>query len=505
MISLAGLTLIAGLTLMAGIILLNQSTISAKISNTTPKETNQSTSQPSQQKYTKQNKTKRQYRKVTSLLRRTPRKESGDVQMDFAIGRSFFINPWVIPPASTTARDGLGPLFNARTCQQCHQGGGRGRAPEAGEDMSRMLVRVSIPGKDKIKGSVPEPHYGSQFQFFGIQRGKNGLNSHTHDNTQPSAIGEARITTHYKTITGKYPDGQRYTLRQPSVQLHDLSYGPLAKDAMFSPRIGPSLSGMGLINEIKEADILALADPDDSNNDGISGRPNYVWSKEHKKNRLGRFGLKANMPTLKQQIADAFVNDIGITSTLFPDENCGPKQTACLKANHGRGPHTPHEISDELFDKVVTFVSHINVPQNYRAKKEGYDDHLKGKNDFLKIGCSTCHHPSFTTSAEARFDSFKSREISPYSDFLLHDMGKELADNRPDFEANGQEWRTAPLWGLAWRQDQGKFNNYLHDGRAKTIEEAILWHGGEAETAKQAFMQLPKERRETLIQFLKSL
>lgn len=452
----------------------------------------------------KNNKTTRKYRKVTSMLRLSPKNETGEVQMDFAIGRSFFVNPWVIPPASTNARDGLGPLYNARTCQQCHQGGGRGRAPEENELMKRMLVRLSIPGKNTKTGSVPEPNYGSQFQIFGIQRSVNGFSSEAGTSHQNKAIGEAKITVKYKSIKGQYPDGQPYTLRQPNFIISDLSYGQLAKDVLQSPRIGPSLAGVGLINAIKENDILALADPDDKNKDGISGRPNYVWSREKQKTMMGRFGLKANIPTLKQQVADAFVNDIGITSHIFPDENCGSNQTACLKAENGKGPHTPHEISDELFDKVVTFVSHINTPKQYRSQISN-KNRQQGQNDFHASGCSSCHHPSFTTSKDAAFKTFQSKKISPYSDFLLHDMGKGLADNRPDFEASGQEWRTAPLWGLAWRQEQGKFNNYLHDGRAKTVEEAILWHSGEAEKAKQTFMHLPKDRRDTLLEFIKSL
>lgn len=457
---------------------------------------------------------KRAYRKVTSLLRVPPKQENGDVQLDFAAGRSFFVNPWVIAPSSTNARDGLGPLYNARTCQQCHQGGGRGRAPDDKKPMRNMLMRISVPGENKTKGVIPEPNYGNQIQLIGIRNSSK--------NVKEKATGEAQITVKYKTISGQYPDGESYTLRKPDFQVNNLAYGPLAKDALLSPRIGPTLAGMGLINEIVETDILALADPEDTNQDGISGRPNLVWSREHQKTMIGRFGLKANTPTLRQQVADAFVNDIGITSHIFPDESCTSTQTACLDAENGQGPNTPYEISNLLLDKVVTFVSHLKVPSAYSDKattknsslhssqntsqQNSKEIHKKmGKHDFHALGCASCHHPTFTASKSASFESFKSKKIFPYSDFLLHDMGEGLADGRPDFEASGSEWRTAPLWDLSWRQKQGKFNNYLHDGRAQTVEEAILWHGGEAEATKQKFMHLPKARRRSLLEFIESL
>ncbi len=438
--------------------------------------------------------------KSRSLLRATPPLNDHEVQMDIAVGRSFFINPWVIPPASTTARDGLGPLFNARTCKGCHRGGGRGRAPESGEPMRHMLVRLSLPGTHTKLGVRPDPQYGTQFQSLGIQRGSNRLESAINEGLKGKSIGEVQIETSYQTINGKYPDGETYQLQKPIFRLEQPAYGELAESMLISPRIGPSLAGSGLIGEIPPQAILALADPQDSNGDGISGKANKVWSQEKQKTVLGVYGLKANSPDLKQQVADAFVNDLGITSTIFPRENCGEKQLACLNAPHGNGPDTTHEISDDLLAKVVNYTRFFVVPAARKKSKT-----IKaGEKYFQQSGCVNCHQPDFVTKKDASHPELASQHIWPYSDFLLHDMGKALADNRPDFKASGSEWRTAPLWGIRWRQYQGKFNNYLHDGRARSVEEAILWHGGEAEAAKQAFMQLKKKQRKALIRFVES-
>lgn len=438
--------------------------------------------------------------KSASLLRVTPKTQDDELLLDLATGHSFFANPWIKPPTATTARDGLGPLFNARNCIKCHQGGGRGRAPDEGKAMRQMLVRLSVPGTDSKRGVIPEPQYGTQLQIFGFHRGKNGIESYQGGGKE-RAIGEAKVTVSYQQISGQYPDGQAYTLQKPIFTINNLSYGKFAAGVLTSPRIGPSLIGVGFIERIPEKDILALADADDKNKDGISGRANQVWSREHNKTMLGRYGLKANTPTLAQQVADAFVNDLGITSSIFPDENCGEKQTSCLKAENGRGPSSANEIDNALLASVTNFVRYFPVPYSGSDKKVVSE----GKIHFEQSGCQSCHHASFITEASTEHELLSSQTISPYSDFLLHDMGIGLADGRPDFQASGNEWRTAPLWGIAWRQYQGKFNNYLHDGRAASVEQAILWHGGEAEAAKQHFMQLKHDQRAALITFIKSL
>lgn len=427
-----------------------------------------------------------------SILRLLPKSQDNRLLLDIAGGHSFFSLPWISPPTSTTSRDGLGPLFNARNCIKCHHNGGRGRAPSEGEEMRHMLIRLSIPGKDRKHGVIPEPVYGTQLQLFGNNDVKN--NSHI--------SGEAVVTVTYKTLSGQYPDGEPYQLTKPEFMLKHYAFGPMSSDTLMSPRNGSSLVGMGLIEMIPSDAILSLIDEEDTNNDGISGRANQVWSREHNKLMLGRYGLKANTPTLRQQVTDAFVNDIGITSSIFPNENCGEKQTSCLQAKHGRGPRSNDEIDDVILSKVVNLVRYLPVPY---SRIKNVNKVKEGEAHFHAAGCPACHQPSFTTKKTMKHELLSLQKISPYSDFLLHDMGADLADGRPDFEANGSEWRTAPLWAMKWRQTQGKFNNYLHDGRASSVEEAILWHSGEAEAAKHRFMNFNKNQRQALLDFIESL
>ncbi|MBL4634739.1 MAG: thiol oxidoreductase, partial [Kofleriaceae bacterium] len=316
------------------------------------------------------------------------------------------------------------------------------------------------------------------------------------------AVGEARISVSYTLVKGEFPDGQSFSLRKPTIHFDVLSYGDFSDDVLLSPRVGPSLVGVGFIEMIPEAQIRSLDDPDDKDEDGISGRINQVWSQENNTTMIGRYGLKASTPTLRQQVADAFVNDIGITSSIFPMENCGEKQKSCLLGKSGRGPSSAFEIDDDLLASVVNFVRYFPVPVYAVQELELAQ---KGEDEFEKAGCQSCHHPSFVTTESSEHPLLSKQEIWPYSDFLLHDMGSGLAGGRPDFDASGTEWRTAPLWGLHWRQGQGLFNNYLHDGRAATVEEAILWHGGEAEQAKEKYIQLSKEQRSSLLYFVGSL
>lgn len=436
-----------------------------------------------------------------SLLRVVPNTENDSLLLDLATGHSFFQNPWVKAPTATTARDGLGPLFNARTCVQCHEKGGRGRAPLAGKPMRNMLVRVSLPGHSGQKSVVADPLYGTQLQFFGVERGKLGIEGSAGEG-ESKAVGEARISVAYTSIKGKFPDGQSFSLKKPNLVFDAVSYGEFSTEMRFSPRVGPSLVGVGLIELIPEELIRMLEDATDNNKDGVSGRINRVWSQENNKTMAGRYGLKASTPTLRQQVADAFVNDIGITSSVFPEENCGEKQSSCLLGQSGRGPTSAFEIDNDLLSSVVNFVRYFPVPI-YEAQNPALAQ--QGEAEFEKAGCQSCHHASFVTTKSLDHPLLSEQTIWPYSDFLVHDMGIELADNRRDFEASGMEWRTAPLWGLQWRQEQGLFNNYLHDGRAATVEEAILWHGGEAELAKQRYMQLSQEQRKSLLYFVRSL
>ena len=398
----------------------------------------------------------------------------------FNVGDSFFNQNWVTAPASTVARDGLGPTFNAQSCSSCHDHDGRARPPDNDDDPVRgLLLRLSIPGPD---GPVADPVYGGQLQ----DRAINGVPA------------EGRIAIRYETISGSYADGTPYTLRKPEYVILDPAFGPPRPDMLVSPRIAPVVFGMGLLEAIPAERILALADPDDRDGDGISGRPNMVWDARAQAYAVGRFGWKANQPSVEQQSAGAFLGDIGITSSLFPVENCPGAQEACSRAPHGGAP----EIPDDRLAKVVFYIQTLAVP----AMRNVDDPAVRqGARLFEDVGCASCHTPRHVTAPDFSVRPLQDQVIFPYTDLLLHDMGEELADNRPDGQATGREWRTPPLWGIGLVQAVNGHTRFLHDGRARNLEEAILWHGGEAAAAREVFKSLSLSQRQALLRFLRSL
>lgn len=410
-------------------------------------------------------------------------------RLDFSVGNSFFRNPWVTAPATTTARDGLGPLFNTNACQNCHLKDGRGHppAPDAISSVS-MLVRLSIPaGSEHAEiiqrlGVLAEPTYGGQLQ----------------DMANPGVVPEGKVRVSYSTQRVSFADGEQVELRKPNLEISQLGYGALHPGTLFSARIAPPMIGLGLLEAIPEAAILANADPEDSNGDGISGRANQVWDREQQRTVLGRFGWKAGQPTLNQQNAEAFANDMGLTSTLVAHDNCTAAQTDCRSAPHGGEP----EVSDNILASVLFYTRNLGVPARRGADTPQV---LAGKNLFYQAGCQGCHTPQFTTSADAAEPELANQTIRPYSDLLLHDMGDGLADNRPEFLASGREWRTPPLWGIGLTETVNGHTQFLHDGRARNLLEAIIWHGGEAEAAKQQVMTFNAEERTALLAFLNSL
>ena len=418
-------------------------------------------------------------------------------ELTFKVGNGLFRKLWVSSPASTLASDGLGPLFNARSCQRCHLKDGRGHPPELGDDnVISMLMRVSIPGSYQEKtdeleaylATLPDPNYGNQIQDFSIQ----------------GHAAEAQIAITYKEEIITLSDDEVVSLRRPEYSLTDLNYGPLHPDIMLSPRIAPQMIGLGLLEAIPAADILANADPDDLDGDGISGRPNIVWSKEFDQYMLGRFGLKAGTPTIRQQTAAAFAGDIGISSPINPGGagECMPTQTACQNAIHGDGDERVHEVDDEMLDLVTFYSRNLAVP----ARRDMDDPQvLRGKEVFHTTGCAACHTPSYVTHRLENQPEQSFQLIWPYTDMLLHDMGEGLADHRPEAMANGYEWRTPPLWGVGLTEQVNDHTYFLHDGRARSLLEAILWHGGEAQAQRDAVIQLSKEDRDALIRFLESL
>ena len=404
-------------------------------------------------------------------------------QRPFFFGNRLFNTNWVEAPGSVKAFDGLGPMFNRVSCSGCHTKDGRGRPPENNQGpMDSMLLRISIPGKAENGGVVPHPAYGDQISERAILH----------------AEPEGRAEISYTERPGVYGDGEKFSLRQPHYAISDLKYGGLGKDIMISPRVAPAMIGLGLLQEVPDETLLALADPDDADGDGISGRTNEVWDSLAGKKSLGRFGWKANQPNLRQQNAGAAVGDIGIATSMADGQNCSTAQPDCAKAINGGAP----EMSDEFLDKLTLYTMTIAVP----AQRNARDPVIRrGEELFRSMGCASCHVPTLQTKSVEDFPELANQTFHPFTDLLLHDMGEGLADNRPDFEASGLEWRTPPLWGLGLIPVVNKHDLLLHDGRARGAAEAILWHGGEAGKSREKFRKAAKPERDALIAFLNSL
>jgi CxxC motif-containing protein (DUF1111 family) len=401
----------------------------------------------------------------------------------FFVGNSLFNRNWVTAPSSTVGLDGLGPTYNARSCSSCHLLDGRGRPPDPGQPMLSALVRLSIPGSDGTP--LDEPTYGGQLNPLAIL----GV----------PAEGAAVLT--WEELPGSYADGTPYSLRRPTLSFERLGFGPMAPDVLTSVRVAPHTAGLGLLELVPEDEILVRADPDDIDGDGISGRPNVVWDIAAVSLRLGRFGWKAGQPTLRQQSAAAFLGDIGITSSLFPAQSCPPAQDACLAAPTG-ADDDGLELADAKLDQVTFYGMTLAAPGRRRVRDPQV---LAGKALFGALGCAGCHTPVLHTGDSDLVPEIAGLTIRPYTDLLLHDMGDGLADGRPELVADGREWRTPPLWGIGLFRVVNGHELYLHDGRARGLAEAILWHGGEAEAARERFRALSADERAALLAFLASL
>lgn len=414
-------------------------------------------------------------------------------RVDFSVGNSFFRSPWVIAPSTTTARDGLGPLFNTNACQNCHIKDGRGHppTPDAANAVS-MLVRLSIPDSPAYAkvieqlGVVPEPVYGGQFQDMAV----------------PGVTPEGKVRVEYTPVPIRFKDGTEVELRKPALQFTQLGYGPMHPDTRFSARVAPPMIGLGLLEAIPEEAILANAAAQAKENNGIKGRVNRVWDDELQKTVAGRFGWKAGQPNLNQQNVHAFSGDMGLTTSLRPFDDCTDAQTACKQAPNGNGPDGEPEVSDNILRLVLFYTRNLAVPARRGVNDEQV---LAGKNLFFQAGCQSCHTPKYTTAANAAEPELANQVIRPYSDLLLHDMGDGLADNRTEFQASGRDWRTPPLWGIGLTQAVSGHTQFLHDGRARNLLEAVLWHGGEAQQAQQQVLSFNAEQRAALLAFLNSL
>ena len=419
-------------------------------------------------------------------------------EQDFKLGKALFEKLWVSSPSSTQASDGLGPLYNARACETCHLRDGRGRPPEGAADATSMLYRLARAARDDAERKMlaahealnfPDPVYGAQLQ----------------DSAVPGLAAEGRVAITYSEEPVTLAGGGRVSLRRPHYAVGDLGYGAMDPTTTLSPRVAPPMIGMGLIEAIHEADILAGADPDDRDGDGVSGRPALVRDRRTGRVALGRFGWKAQNPTVRQQAADAFAIDMGLSTPELDlsHGDCTAAQAACLDLPTGVQPRLgTAEAPDPVLDLVTFYSSNLAVPAR---RKASLPETLKGKRLFYAAGCAACHTPKFVTRRDVEHKALAFQLIWPYSDFLLHDMGEGLADGQQVGVANGREWRTPPLWGIGLTRTVSGHGFLLHDGRARNPAEAILWHGGEAESARNAFAAMPQDDRKALITFLESL
>jgi CxxC motif-containing protein (DUF1111 family) len=411
----------------------------------------------------------------------------GDREDDFFAGNSVFNRAWVQAPASVTGFDGLGPLFNATNCSSCHFKDGRGRPPlMADEPFNALLLRLAIPGQDVHGEPLGDPNYGTQLQ----------------DNALRGLAPEGTPHVTYTEHPGAFADGEAYSLRVPSYTIDQLAFGPLAPDVLISPRVAPAMIGLGLLAALDETTIVAREDADDKDRDGISGRANYVWDYAAQAVKLGRFGWKANQPTIAQQTQAAFNGDIGITSRLFSIENCSSTEPSCASTISGKGEGDVAELSDSFLDSVVHYSHTLAVPARRDLDMPAVK---RGAKVFRDAGCEGCHVAAMRTGELANFPELSHQSIRPYTDMLLHDMGPELADGRPDFLASGSEWRTPPLWGIGLVQRVNGHSFFLHDGRARGFLEAVMFHGGEASAAREKVRALSKPDRDALVAFLESL
>ncbi len=416
----------------------------------------------------------------------------------FAAGREAFHEAWVVAPDPSGVW-GLGPTFNEDRCSHCHEANGRSAAvAEGGEAMRGPLVRLSINGTDEHGGPLPHPNYGDQLQNRGIE-----------ERVPP----EGKVIVTYSPREVELAGGEVISLRVPQISFNELQFGEMGDQTMTSLRVAPQLVGLGLLEAVPDETLLAIAER--QTEQGVSGRPNTVWDVENERQAIGRFGWKANQPSVRQQVAAAFIGDIGATTYMFQLENCPSVQKKCLDMPSAslcggqggcRGNTFRPEVNPSRLTNISTYLRTLAVP----ARRNMDDPAVrKGEQLFTQARCGTCHIQEMRTAAADRLPheiaAAADVTIRPYTDMLLHDMGPDLADGRPDFEATGSEWRTPPLWGIGLLATVNGHSDLLHDGRARNVTEAILWHGGEALAARELFRNMAAEDRAALVKFVDSI
>jgi CxxC motif-containing protein (DUF1111 family) len=388
----------------------------------------------------------------------------------FRAGAAEFDARWVVFP-SGGGHWGLGPQSSAQSCVECHRGSGRGRAPDDEQEQpSSLVLRLSMPGTDPVGGPRPHPVYGEQLNRQGVLG---------------RLLEEGDFRVRYTVHTVRFPDGEQVELRSPRPLITALWFGPLGPEARLSLRLARPVFGAGLLEQVPESALLEIQAA--QRDQGLQGRLNRVRDVARSGPAAGRFGHKATQPTLRQQAASALMIDMGVNSTLFPTEDCWPAQRRCYRIETVAGP----EARDEQLAAIVDYLRLLAPP----AQRDTDDPAVRrGGRLFEQVRCASCHRPSLPLA--------DGRRIAAYTDLLLHDLGAGLADGRREFEAGPGDWRTAPLWGIGLEADSGSL---LHDGRARSLTEAILWHGGEASASRSLFMALPKADRDALLRFLRSL
>lgn len=399
----------------------------------------------------------------------------------FSAGKAEFAARWV-PPFVSGGHWGRGPQSNADSCLACHPGNGRGRAPDGpGEEPHSLILRLAAAGADRLGRPRPHPAYGTQLNRYG---------------TLGQLVEEGDFRIAYRSRQVTFADGGTIELRKPVVHFAALWFGPIGNDTIISPRLAQPVFGLGLLEAVSDSTLFALAER--QRRIGFNGRPNLVRDDISGRQAVGRFGHKASQPNLRQQVAAAFHDEIGVTSRLYPHEQCPPIQPECRRVQSLSGV----EAKDEQLEVITDYLQMLAPPAQRNS-----DDPLVRRGEWLfqKAHCAVCHVPVMKTGPGAAFGPLRNRTIRPYTDLLLHDMGVALADGRREFEAGERDWRTPPLWGIGLRTSVGSNAGLLHDGRARNIPEAILWHGGEADGSRRSFMNMSQQERSALVHFVESL
>ncbi len=398
----------------------------------------------------------------------------------FTLGHSVFETRWLAAGTPGSGeRVGLGPMFNAASCNECHKEGQRGQGPlRDGPVPVPLSIQLESRSSDVAEQSAGDPIYGRVFNTLAIK------------GVQP----EGAVIVHYREIVGYYyPFGGRWSMRQPRYQLIGMQRGPLAPKTIIKPRVAPALFGVGLLVAIPEAAISNGRWPQMDSR--IMGT--IAWHSRRGARMLGRLGWQGDTVSIRDQTVNAFAHEMGLTTVDSPLDDCTAAESDCTALAHGGS----QEVSEELLDAVVRFVDSLAVPKSpVRA-----DAHSLGSELFVNIGCAACHRPQLPVDLPSSNGARVPGVIAPFTDLRLHDLGKEMADENASGEKVLSLWRTAPLWGLGYRLELEEHPTFLHDGRARSTEEAVLWHFGEAARAKRRFMVLGPREREALLQWLTTL